>query len=96
VCVAPLQIARGIQNKVLEAMAMGRAVVTTPQAFEGVEAQAGRDLLVANSPAVFASTVLSLLADSKQASLIGLNARACMERRYRWASNLSVLDEVFA
>jgi sugar transferase (PEP-CTERM/EpsH1 system associated) len=96
VCVAPLLIARGIQNKVLEAMAMGRAVVATPQAFEGVEAQAGRDVLVAGSPAEFAQTVLALLADKPRAEAIGRNARECMEQRYRWASNLAVLDEVFA
>jgi len=96
VCVAPLLIARGIQNKVLEAMAMGRAVVATPQAFEGVEAQAGRDVLVAGSSAEFTQTVLALLADKPRAEAIGRKARECMEQRYRWASNLAVLDEVFA
>jgi glycosyltransferase involved in cell wall biosynthesis len=77
-------------------MAMGRAVVATPQAFEGVEAQAGRDVLVAGSPAEFAQTVLALLADKPRAEAIGRSARECMEQRYRWASNLAVLDEVFA
>ena len=48
VCVAPLRIARGIQNKVLEAMAMARPVVASAQAFEGVRAMPGRDLLVAD------------------------------------------------
>ena len=48
VAVAPLRIARGIQNKVLEAMAMARPVVASPEAFEGVRATAGRDLLVAD------------------------------------------------
>ncbi len=47
-CVVPLRIARGIQNKVLEAMAMGRPVVASPQAFEGVRATLGQDLLVAD------------------------------------------------
>lgn len=51
ICVAPLRIARGIQNKVLEAMAMARPVVASPQAFEGVRATAGQDLLVADGAA---------------------------------------------
>ena len=46
VVAAPLRIARGIQNKVLEAMAMGIPVVATPQAFEGIEAEPGRDLIL--------------------------------------------------
>lgn len=96
VCVAPLQIARGIQNKVLEAMAMGKPVVATPQAHEGIAAQAGVDLLVAGPAGEFAQTVLALLADPTRATVLGGRARACMERSYRWSSNLAVLDEVFA
>ena len=48
VVVAPLRIARGVQNKVLEAMAMARPVVASPGAFEGIDAEPGRDLLVAD------------------------------------------------
>ena len=53
--VAPLRIARGIQNKVLEAMAMGRPVLATPQAFEGLRAVPGRDLLVGADAAALAA-----------------------------------------
>jgi glycosyltransferase involved in cell wall biosynthesis len=95
VCVVPMQIARGIQNKVFEAMALGRAVVATPKRFERVEAQAGGDLLFANPPAEFWKSVLSLVSKAKQAFTIGRSARACMDKRYPWVSNLSVLDEVF-
>src|SRR5512135_174358 len=49
--VAPLRIARGVQNKVLEAMAMGRPVVATAQAAEGIRAEAGRDFILAQSAA---------------------------------------------
>lgn len=93
-CVAPLRIARGIQNKVLEAMAMGRPVVATPQAFEGIDAQPGRDLLVAASEDEFAEHVIGLLQDPRRAARIGANARARIELRYSWAANLRLLDDL--
>jgi sugar transferase (PEP-CTERM/EpsH1 system associated) len=96
VCVAPLRIARGIQNKVLEAMAMGRPVVATPQAFEGIDAMPGRELIVASDERAFADAVLALVRDPLRAAQIGRAARACMERSYRWDANLRVLDEVFS
>lgn len=95
VCIAPLRIARGIQNKVLEAMAMGRPVVATPEAFEGIDATPGRELVVAGDARAFAEAVLELLRDRARAAEIGRAGRACVERRYRWERNLAVLDEVF-
>ena len=50
IAIAPLRVARGTQNKVLEAMAMGRPVVATPEAFEGLRAVPGQDLLVCTDP----------------------------------------------
>ncbi len=94
VCVAPLRIARGIQNKVLEAMAMGRPVVASPQAFEGLDARAGEDLVVAADARAFAEEVIALLRDAGRAERIGRAARACVEGRYRWGTNLAALDEV--
>ena len=94
VCVAPLRIARGIQNKVLEAMAMARPVVASSQAFEGIEACAGQDLLVADGETQFAEAVLGLLRDPARATRIGCAARARVEASYRWDSNLAPLDEV--
>ena len=94
VCVAPLRIARGIQNKVLEAMAMARPVVASPEAFEGIDARAGDELVVADGAEAFGREVAALLRDPARAARIGVAARACAQRRYRWESNLSVLDEV--
>ncbi len=93
-CIVPLRIARGVQNKLLEAMAMGKAVVTTPQAFEGVRAQAGRDVVVADGEEAFAAAVCRLLQQPDEAVRIGRNARACVESNYSWAENLRLLDEV--
>jgi glycosyltransferase involved in cell wall biosynthesis len=61
VAVCPLPYAVGIQNKVLEALALGTPVVASPCAIAGLQAVAGRDLLVADHPDAFASTVLHLL-----------------------------------
>jgi len=95
-CIAPLRIARGVQNKVLEAMAMGRAVVTTPQAFEGLRAQRGRDIVVADGEAAFADAVLGLLRDPARAAQIGRNARLCVEAEYNWDENLRELEAMLA
>ncbi|HEX2117507.1 MAG TPA: TIGR03087 family PEP-CTERM/XrtA system glycosyltransferase, partial [Alphaproteobacteria bacterium] len=59
--VAPLRIARGIQNKVLEAMAMAKTVIATPQAAEGIEGQDGRDLLVPPTADAFAQATVQVL-----------------------------------
>ena len=94
VCVAPLRIARGIQNKVLEAMAMGRPVVASPQAFEGVRAEAGRDLLVADGAAGMAATIGAVL-DGAHPGLAAAG-RAAVEDGYAWSATLARLDTILA
>ena len=88
VVVAPLTIARGIQNKVLEAMAMARPVVASPQAAEGIDASDGAHLLVADDPVEQAAKVMALIADPVAAKRLGQAARARMEQRYRWSATL--------
>ena len=90
VAVAPLRIARGIQNKVLEAMAMATPVVVSPQALEGIDAVPGTDLLLADGAAAFAAAVSALLTTADDA--IGLVARARVERQYSWPSNLARIE----
>ncbi|MEK7342388.1 MAG: TIGR03087 family PEP-CTERM/XrtA system glycosyltransferase [Pseudomonadota bacterium] len=91
VVVAPLRIARGVQNKVLEAMAMARPVVASPQAAEGIDARDEAHLLVAASPAEEAAKIVALLADPARAAALGRAARARMEQRYRWSATLAGL-----
>ena len=93
-CVVPLRIARGIQNKVLEAMAMGRPVVASPQAFEGVRAVPGQDLLVADGADATADRIAEVL-DGAHPGLNGA-ARAAMVRGYAWPATLSRLDAILA
>jgi polysaccharide biosynthesis protein PslH len=96
VCVVPLQIARGIQNKVLEAMAMGLPTVTTTPAFEGVGADDGTELVVADRAADFAAAVVRLLQDEALRHRLGRAARAFTEAHYRWETQLARLDNVLA
>jgi sugar transferase (PEP-CTERM/EpsH1 system associated) len=95
-CVAPLKLARGIQNKVLESMAMGKAVVCTPEAFEGIRAPRGAAALVADGDEEFAARVLELLDAPERAAQIGATARRCMEQSHSWDANLRPLDELLA
>ena len=94
VCVAPLRIARGIQNKVLEAMAMARPVVATSPAFEGIRATPGAELLVADGPAPTAAAIQSVL-DGGHPGL-GPAARRAVEERYAWSATLSPLDAILS
>lgn len=93
VVVAPLTIARGIQNKVLEAMAMARPVVASPAAAEGIDATPEQDLLVAEEEAM-APLVLRLLDNPAWAARIGLQARARVESRYSWDDRLAPLADL--
>lgn len=88
VVVAPLRIARGIQNKVLEAMAMARPVVASPQAAEGIDARDGQHLLIAADPTDEIKRIADLLADPARAARLGIAARTRMEERYRWSKTL--------
>jgi len=94
IVVAPLRIARGIQNKVLEGMAMARPVVASPQAAEGIDAQDDLHFLIAANPAEEAAKINSLLADPARAAQLGLAARARMEARYRWSATLAHLPDL--
>ncbi|MEW5965721.1 MAG: TIGR03087 family PEP-CTERM/XrtA system glycosyltransferase [Pseudomonadota bacterium] len=89
--VAPLRIARGVQNKVLEAMAMARRVVATPQAAEGIRAEAGRDYRLVRDEADFARVVIEGL----RTPASNPAARDCVLRHYDWSRNVAVIDPLF-
>ena len=92
VVVAPLVTARGVQNKVLEALAMGRPVVASTPAWTGLELEPGRDLVVADTPDQQAEAVRALLADRDRRAALGSAGRAAVAERYRWAAQLAPLD----
>jgi sugar transferase (PEP-CTERM/EpsH1 system associated) len=92
--VAPLRVARGIQNKVLEAMAMQMAVLVSPQALEGIDARPGTDLVLAGDAAEFADAACALLADQDHLKQLGACARRKIESSYGWDAQLAVLDQL--
>ena len=96
VSVIPVRIARGIQNKLLEAMAAGLPTVVTTAAGAGVEAMDGRDLIVADNPTEFATAVVRLLRDGRLRDRIGRAARTVVEANYGWDRTLARLDDILA
>ena len=90
--VAPLRLARGIQNKVLEAMAMGRPVVAAATCVQAITAEAGVDLLAASEAADYASGLRRLLNSALDAARIGAAGRACVLANYSWFARLSGID----
>lgn len=92
VAVAPLRLARGIQNKVLEAMAMARPVVASPAAAEGIDH--GGAIRVAAGEEAMADAILALLAHREAAEALGAAARRQVVARYGWDARLAPLDAI--
>jgi len=96
VSIAPLRIARGTQNKILESMAFGIPVVATPEASKGVQAIHGRDLLVADNSQSFAQKVLDLMMNRQLAIVLSEAGRRQVERAHRWSTSMNILDNLLA
>jgi sugar transferase (PEP-CTERM/EpsH1 system associated) len=92
VVVAPLRLARGVQNKVLEAMAMARPVVCAEACLEAIDAEPGRELIGAAEAEDFRREVDALLRAPQRAESIGQAARARVLKSYSWQAHLSCLD----
>ena len=92
VCVIPLRLARGVQNKVLEAMAMAKAVVATPQAIQGISAKHGEHLLVADDSNAFCHAIMGSLRDDTRRTEMGLRAREFVKANYDWNATMSKLE----
>jgi glycosyltransferase involved in cell wall biosynthesis len=95
VVVVPLRIGGGTRLKIVEAMAMGKATVSTTLGAEGIEAVPGRDILIADEPAAFADAVSRLLTEPGHAAQIGGSARQLSEARYAWSSAARALESFF-
>ncbi|MBV1901596.1 MAG: TIGR03087 family PEP-CTERM/XrtA system glycosyltransferase [Kordiimonadaceae bacterium] len=92
VSVAPLRLARGIQNKVLEAMAMSKPVVATSLANEGINADHDTTILVHDDAAAFADAVLTVLRDKATGERLGQAARTFVEENFTWGASYQQLD----
>jgi sugar transferase (PEP-CTERM/EpsH1 system associated) len=95
VAVAPLRVAQGVPNKVLEAMAMAKAVVATPAAARGLRVRAGQDILLASDSEAFARATSQAL-DPQFARTMGARARARVLADYAWAPSLRLLEHMVA
>jgi polysaccharide biosynthesis protein PslH len=84
--VVPLRIGGGTRLKIFEAMAAGRAVVSTSVGAEGLPTESGRHLLLADDPVTFAQSVVTLLRDAQQRRAIELEARAFVTGHYDWSA----------
>lgn len=94
--VAPMRIARGIQNKVLEAMAMGKPVIVTSGALEGIDAEPGRHVVLADGASAFAAAAVHLASQdgAKEGLALGAAARRLILDRYDWDACLSGFDDL--
>jgi glycosyltransferase involved in cell wall biosynthesis len=93
--VVPVRAGGGMRVRILEAFARGVPVVTTPVGLEGIEAQAGDEVLVSETPGAFASNVARLLSDRALQAGIATRARQLVERDYDWQTVLKRLDSVY-
>ncbi|WP_425616573.1 TIGR03087 family PEP-CTERM/XrtA system glycosyltransferase [Anatilimnocola sp. NA78] len=92
--VVPLKIARGVQNKILEAMAMGKPVIASPQALDGLQAQPEQDLLSACSADEWVSQISRLFEDSLACRELAISARQYVENRHAWSITMQPLAEL--
>ena len=94
VMVAPLAIARGTQNKILEAMAIGVPVVTSRVAASGVDAEAGAHLVVADSPREQAEAIIKLLDSPAERHRLAVAGRQRVLSHHAWAQSMKRLDGI--
>ncbi len=94
VFVCPLRSGAGIKNKVLQAWAMGKAVVATPESTGGLRVEESENIVVRQEPREFAREVLALLHDAERRSALGRAARSTIERFYTWDAKAAELESL--
>jgi sugar transferase (PEP-CTERM/EpsH1 system associated) len=94
VAIAPLRVARGVQNKVLETMAMGIPTVVSREAAKGILAVDGEHFLVGDGPEAFADHVIQLLRNATLRRTLGEAGRHRIENVHAWSNTMSILDGV--
>lgn len=93
--IAPMRIGTGLQNKLLEAMAMQVPCITSPLANNALEAKEGRDVLTATMAKEFAKQIISLLDDEKKANFLAQNGHQYVKSRFDWAESTAQLEKIF-
>jgi sugar transferase (PEP-CTERM/EpsH1 system associated) len=95
VYVVPLRMGSGTRLKVLEAMAMGKAIVSTSRGVEGIDLVPERDAIIADSPKEFAQQVLTLFDNPERRRDLGRNARALVEAKYDWRQIVPLFERIY-
>jgi sugar transferase (PEP-CTERM/EpsH1 system associated) len=94
VYVVPLRIARGVQNKILNAMAIGMPVVSTQIANQSIGAKDGKEIFIANKPEDFAKKVVKVLSDEKIKNKLVHDAQKFVKDKFNWNKSLKLLDSI--
>ncbi len=92
--IAPLAIARGTQNKILESMAMGVPAIISPEASGGIDAIPGEHVITASTPEKFCSAILNLMANTSERSQLSLAGRERVMTHHSWARSMEQLDRI--
>ncbi len=95
VYVVPMRMGGGVRLKVLQAMAMGCALVSTPMGIEGIDVQPGKEVVIAGTAQTFARSTLELLSDPQRRRALGSAARETAATLYAWDVLLPTLDRVY-
>ena len=95
VFVCPYIYGSGMKNKVLEAMAMGKPVVSTPTGALGIDISDGENIVIADNPRDFAAGIINLLDNEKLRQKIGYKGRRLIENRYSWGKTTDRLQRLF-
>ena len=92
--IAPMQIGTGLQNKLLEAMAMQIPCITSPLAFQALNARPGEDILVAETPEEYVKHILFLLNNPVKARETGINGRRFVQNNFSWEKECRKIEEL--
>jgi len=95
VFICPLKTGTGIKNKLLEAMAMGKPIVSSSIGAEGINVISGRDIMVADKPKEVADALVKLLENDNIRNTMGINARKVVEKDHNWESLAMKIDEIY-
>ncbi len=95
VYVVPLRMGSGTRLKVLEAMSMGQAIVSTTRGVEGIDLVPGRDAVIADTPDTFARAVIALLRNPERRRDLGRHARARVTAQYDWRMIVPAFDQIY-
>jgi len=90
--IAPLVIARGTQNKILESMALGVPVVSSVEAAKGVDARPGADIAVASTPSEYREAIGRILSDREERERLSAAGRQRVVQKHSWDASMALLD----